>query len=146
MFEWSWLLMRWAVLRGREDAATVARRLFDIADAHGVDRVRGVCIDGLHDDLSIASARARLWPQTERIKAAAILAQHATTTADQDRFIGEARLAAKGLQLYLQTEIPGLWYDKFGADRVMLDEPAPASSFYHIACAILDADARGCRL
>ena len=146
MFEWSWLLMRWAVLRGRDDAATAARRLFDIADAHGVDRARGVCIDGLHDDLTIASARARLWPQTERIKAAAILAQHAATPAERERFLSEARLAAKGLQLYLQTEIPGLWYDKLGADGVMLDEPAPASSFYHIACAILDADARGCRL
>ena len=144
MFEWAWLLMRWAVLRSREDAAAAARRLFDLADRHGVDRVRGVTFDGLYDDFSIASARARLWPQTERIKAAAIMAQHALSATDRDRYLQDVALGCAGLVRYLQTPVRGLWYDKLGEDGVMLDEPAPASSFYHIACAVIDAGARGC--
>jgi len=131
-FEWAWLLTRWAALRGREDAALAARRLYEIGRDHGLDARRGVAIDALNDDLGILDARARLWPQTERIKAAAILGEAEEVTA-----------AAQGLALYFQTPIAGLWRDKMLQSGDFIDEPAPASSLYHIACALWDAKARG---
>jgi mannose-6-phosphate isomerase len=39
----------------------------------------------------------------------------------------------------LETPIRGLWYDKWTKDGGMIDEPAPASTFYHIVCAIHEA-------
>ncbi|WP_198160597.1 AGE family epimerase/isomerase, partial [Agrobacterium sp. TS43] len=45
------------------------------------------------------------------------------------------------LQPFLDTPVKGLWFDKWPADRPMLDEPAPASTFYHIVCAIYEAEA-----
>jgi mannose-6-phosphate isomerase len=120
--------------------------LYELASRHGIDHGRGVCIDGLYDDFTIARAQARLWPQTERIKAAAILAQNASASAEREQYLVDVTLAAEGLRLYLRTEVPGLWYDKMLPGGTFVDEPAPASSLYHIACAILDADARGCRV
>ena len=143
LFEWAWLLMRWAKLRGREDAAAAARRMHSLGVAYGVDPVRGVAIDAISTDLAVVSDRARLWPQTERIKASAILGQHAETAAERAACADEVAAAARGLWLYLQTPVRGSWRDKLNADGTFVAEPAPASSLYHIACAILDARARG---
>ncbi|HEX6866534.1 MAG TPA: AGE family epimerase/isomerase [Caulobacteraceae bacterium] len=40
----------------------------------------------------------------------------------------------------METPVPGLWRDRMKADGSFIDEPAPASSFYHIVGAILDLD------
>ena len=44
--------------------------------------------------------------------------------------------AAKGLRRYLETGTPGLWHDRLKADGQFVQQSAPASSFYHIVCAI----------
>ena len=46
--------------------------------------------------------------------------------------------AVRGLQPYLQTPIQGLWRDTLRTDGTFVEEPAPASSFYHIVCACAD--------
>lgn len=130
-FEWAWLLTRWCRLRGETWALEAAVRLYDIG-ARGVDQERGVAMDALNDDLSVRSDQARLWPQTERLKAALILAE----TAEGGRrilLLDDARKAMAGLQRYLEPS--GLWRDKMRADGGFVDEPAPASSLYHIMVA-----------
>ncbi|WP_298744718.1 AGE family epimerase/isomerase [uncultured Brevundimonas sp.] len=123
-FEWAWLLTRWGRARADDWAAGAARRLYD-AGLRGVDASRGVAIDELDDLFSVRSARARLWPQTERLKAALILGGQLPP--------GHAAGALKGLQLYLTPA--GLWRDKQEPDGRFVEEPAPASSLYHIAAA-----------
>jgi mannose-6-phosphate isomerase len=135
-FEWAWLLERWARLRGRNDARRAARRLFEIGKTYGVDPKRGVAFDQLLDDFSIYQSNARLWPQTERIKAAVILAGSADTAEDKAAYLQDALAGLEGLTKYLDVPIKGLWRDKMKADGGFIDEPAPASSFYHIVCAI----------
>jgi mannose/cellobiose epimerase-like protein (N-acyl-D-glucosamine 2-epimerase family) len=134
-FEWAWLLLRWSRLAGRRPCTIAARvaaiRLIRNGEDFGVDRVRGVAINGLLDDFSIHDPEARLWPQTERIKAWTLAAAQLDapwwdTVAD----------AVEGLELYLRTPVRGLWFDRMGADGVLAEGPAPASSFYHIVCAI----------
>ncbi len=44
--------------------------------------------------------------------------------------------AAAGLRRYLETGVAGLWYDRLLADGQFVQESSPASSFYHIVCAI----------
>ena len=135
-FEWAWLLERWSRLRNREDAHKAALRLYEIGVTYGVDRTRGVALDQLLDDFTVYKDGARLWPQTERIKAAAILAE---TIGDSDRVA--AAEGVDGLQRYLDTPTPGLWRDKMLADGSFVEELAPASSFYHIVCAISELSA-----
>ena len=130
-FEWAWLLTRWGRLRGDPWALEAARRLF-VAGERGLDALRGVAIDELDESLLPRSSRARLWPQTEWLKAALILAEEAEGEA-RERLIDSAGAAFCGLWLYLTPD--GLWQDKLGSDGVFEPEPAPASSLYHIVAA-----------
>ena len=129
-FEWAWLLERWGAARGNADARAAAQRLY-AAGSRGIDRRRGVAIDALSDDLSVLKPTARLWPQTEWLKAALILGR-----------TGDATAAAAGLQHYLDGAGPGLWRDKLGPEGGFIAEPSPASSLYHIVCAISELAAR----
>jgi mannose-6-phosphate isomerase len=129
-FEWAWLLLRCDGAAGATRAA--AARLVDIGEGHGVHG--GVAINALLDDFTVLDAEARLWPQTERLKAAASMAR----LTHETRFWRMAAQAAAGLQRYLATEVPGLWYDRLSGQGEFLRESAPASSFYHIVCAIAE--------
>ena len=51
-----------------------------------------------------------------------------------------AAAAARGLLKYLDTPLRGLWRDKMNVDGTFVEEPAPASSFYHIVCAIAELE------
>lgn len=134
-FEWAGLLERWALRRGREAVRTVARQLYRYGADHGVDPKRGVVVFELLDDLTVHDAKARLWSQTEWLKAALILARSASGE-ERQRYMTDAIAAGKALMLYCDTQIPGLWHDKLLGDGSWVDEPAPASSFYHIIDAL----------
>jgi mannose-1-phosphate guanylyltransferase/mannose-6-phosphate isomerase len=136
-FEWSHLLARWAELTGDKAVLAAARRLYDIGAQHGIDAARRVAVDALWDDFTVMSADARLWPQTEWLKAALAMARLATDTADRAAIERDALAAAQALVQYLDSTLPGLWRDKLRADGTFVEEPSPASSLYHIAGAIL---------
>jgi len=135
-FEWGWLLLRWSNLTGRSDARAAALRMIDDAEIHGIDPARGVAVNALLDDFSVHDNDARLWPQTERIKAAAL----AIEATGESKYWSMAVAGAEGLLAYLCTPISGLWRDKYRPDGTFVKEPAPASSFYHIVCAIGELD------
>jgi mannose-6-phosphate isomerase len=124
LFEWSWLLQRCGGTRAQRAAV----RLIQVGEEHGVHR--GITINGLHQDLSVADDEARLWPQTERLKANARLA------VSEPRCWPAAVEAAQALLRYLASAPPGLWHDRLTRQGQFVQEPAPASSFYHIVAAI----------
>ena len=129
-FEWAWLLERWGRARRDEGAVAAARGLYAIG-LKGVDPVREVAVNALCDDFTVRDAWARLWPQTEHLKAALVLGSEA-----------EALRAARGLAKYLGTPARGAWRDKVKPNGFLIDEPAPATSFYHLMVAILELRAR----
>jgi mannose/cellobiose epimerase-like protein (N-acyl-D-glucosamine 2-epimerase family) len=133
-FEWAWLLLRWAG-NSRGDACIAALRLLDIGEKYGV--FNGVAVNALVDDFSVHDACARLWPQTERVKGAALAAR---LTGDV-RYWNIAREAAIALLRYLDTPVRGSWYDRLLPYGRFIEEPAPASSFYHIVGAITELTA-----
>jgi mannose-1-phosphate guanylyltransferase/mannose-6-phosphate isomerase len=137
-FEWAWLLVRYARNRDHAGALQAARRLYEFGKK-GVDRRAGRSVDALLDDGRILTDRARLWPQTEWLKAALILAETAVD-GERSRLIADARQALTALEGYLTPE--GLWRDKRLSDGRFIDEPAPASSFYHIMGIYGDEEAR----
>lgn len=123
-FEWAWLLERWGLARDHAGARAAARRLFAVG-RRGFDAGRNVVVDALADDLAIRDAGARLWPQTEHIKAALILGD--ATAALQ---------GANGLSAYLDTPARGAWRERMRADGTFIEEPSPATSFYHLFLAV----------
>jgi mannose/cellobiose epimerase-like protein (N-acyl-D-glucosamine 2-epimerase family) len=128
-YEWAWLLLRWADDR-REEASRAAFRLIDVAEQYGV--FNGVAVNALVDDFSVHDACARLWPQTERLKASALAAR----VTGNPRYWEIANDAASALSRYLATPVRGSWYDRLMPYGRFIEEPAPASSFYHIVGAI----------
>jgi mannose/cellobiose epimerase-like protein (N-acyl-D-glucosamine 2-epimerase family) len=133
-FEWAWLLLRWAGDR-HPKARAAAIRMIDVTEAQGVKD--GLALQQLLDDFSPHDGSARLWPQTERLKAAALAAR---VTGDA-KYFAMAASAADSLKRYLATPIPGLWYDRIGVDGRIVDEPAPASTFYHLVVAVSELSA-----
>jgi mannose/cellobiose epimerase-like protein (N-acyl-D-glucosamine 2-epimerase family) len=85
-------------------------------------------------DGSIHDAKARLWPQTERLKAA-LLAHEIT---DDAKFVDIAVEAAGTVIRYLETDIPGLWRDERSAEGSFSAGASPASSFHHLVGAIAE--------
>lgn len=128
-FEWSWLLSRHALARGDDRAMAAARRLYGHG-LRGIDPRRGVAIDQLDDALKVRSDGARLWPQTEWLRAALAMAALSDGSERRDR-LADAGKAMRGLNRYLRPN--GTWRDRLQADDGFIDEPAPASSLYHIS-------------
>jgi mannose/cellobiose epimerase-like protein (N-acyl-D-glucosamine 2-epimerase family) len=131
-FEWAWLLLRCNPRTGPLRQA--ALRLISIGEAMGVHH--GVAVNSLLDDLTIDDPNARLWPQTERLKAALLAAR---VTGDE-QYWSMAVAAASSLFPYLRTPIAGLWFDLRIPNGAMLDSPAQASTFYHLVGAIAALD------
>jgi len=133
-FEWAWLFMTWSRLRPGRDVSAVIAGLIR-AGERGVDPGRGVAVDELWDDLSVRSGRARLWPQTERLRALVALMEREDEASPEVREQAVVE-AAGALWRYLEMPVPGLWRDKQAADGGFIDEPSPASSLYHLLGAI----------
>jgi mannose-6-phosphate isomerase len=139
-FEWAWLLVRWGTSRRDADALVAARRLYDIAWTYGIDESRGAAFMALNDDFSVRDPIARLWGQTEWIKAAAALAG-ISIGPERDAYVADISLSVAALTAYFEDVPPGLYHDKWHVDGTFEDEPAPASSLYHIVCAISELNA-----
>jgi len=133
-FEWAGLLLRWAS-EGCTQARSAAFRLIGIGERYGVRD--GFAVNALLDDYSVVDGAARLWQQAERLKAAALAAR----MTGEERYWEMANGAAETLCLYLQGKVPGSWFDRRSAEGQLIQEPAPASSFYHIVGAIKELTA-----
>ena len=126
-YEWAYLLAKWADLTGHDQPSAV-HSLISFADRYGIDPGRRVAVNAVGIDGSIRDPVARLWPQTERIKAYLI----------DDRSCDGKRLreAIDSLYRYLDAPLAGLWYENLAADGRFIIEAAPATSLYHIVGAI----------
>lgn len=138
-FEWAWLLTRWATRRNRPDALAKAKRLFATGEGHGICLTRHVAVMALLDDFSVHDPLARLWPQTEWLKSALLLAV-VSEGEERQVYLASALRAVDALELFLDVPVKGLWRDKLKADGSFVEEDVPASSFYHILCAIYELE------
>jgi len=131
-FEWAFLLLKspWA---HTETTKRAALRLM-AAGERGVRN--GVAVNSLLDDFTVHDPNARLWPQTERLKAALLAAR----MTGEDCYGSIACAAASSLLPYLATPVPGLWFDLQLPDGRIVDSPAPASTLYHLVDAIAAID------
>jgi histidinol-phosphate phosphatase family protein len=130
-FEWSWLLQRWRALGGGEPSDW-PERLRVNGEVYGVDFRTGFT----HDEVWIEGAprlhTARLWPQTERLRANAV----------RYKQTGDLTAAACAIEAfdvlmrYCDTPLRGMWRDRHDPTSGFAEEAAPASSFYHILFAL----------
>jgi mannose/cellobiose epimerase-like protein (N-acyl-D-glucosamine 2-epimerase family) len=132
--EWVWLLKGFERITGcptgryRAELLETAVRCYDTAS--------GCLIDEADVDGNTRRHSRRLWPQTEIAKAWIAQAESGEAGA-ADR----ARAALVRLERhYLSHPVTGGWYDQFDREGKSLVDTIPASSFYHVLCAVAEAE------
>lgn len=129
-FEWSWLLHRYSET-GQANLRPTAERLRVHAEVYGVDPVTHVTFDEVCLNGRPRARSARIWPQTERLKAN--LARY-EDTRDPVAALAAAQ-AFDALASFLDTPVRGLWRERRAENGIFVEDAAPASSFYHITLA-----------
>lgn len=132
--EWVWLLKGFERITGcptgrpRGELMELALRYREAATGCLMDE--GDAEGGIRRDTR------RLWPQTEMAKAWIAQAEGGEAGAAD-----EARAALVRLERhYLSHAVAGGWYDQFDRDGKSLVPTIPASSFYHVLCAVTEAE------
>lgn len=131
--EWVWLLHELARAAGPDaELARAAGGLMTFVERHGLHPATLDVIDSVGATGIGALHTARLWPQTEMLKAAFVRPDG--SAAGRKRAI--ARLSA-----WLLPD--GLWHERRDAAGAPLAGPVPASSLYHLVGGILTASRLG---
>jgi mannose/cellobiose epimerase-like protein (N-acyl-D-glucosamine 2-epimerase family) len=139
-YEWVWLLDWYARLAGAQARHVDPRiapaivQLLSFADGFGLRPTDGFVVDGLRSDGTVSAGGARLWPQTERIKA------EIRRPGDDATRIAGTCAALSRLSTWFDGAPAGLWRERIDAHGNASREPSPASSLYHITCALVDLD------
>jgi len=132
--EWVWLLKGFERITGcptgrpRGELLQSALRYREAAT--------GLLIDEGDAAGNIRRSTRRLWPQTEIAKAWIAQAESGEAGAADEARAALARLERH----YLSHPVAGGWYDQFDSDGKSLVATIPASSFYHVLCAITEAE------
>jgi mannose/cellobiose epimerase-like protein (N-acyl-D-glucosamine 2-epimerase family) len=132
--EWVWLLKGFERITG---CPTGRHRAQLLATALRYREASTGCLFDEGDaDGNVRRFTRRCWPQTEIAKAWIAQAESGEPGAAD-----EARNALARLHLhYLRHPVRGGWYDQFDRDNRSLVDLIPASSFYHILCALAEAE------
>jgi mannose/cellobiose epimerase-like protein (N-acyl-D-glucosamine 2-epimerase family) len=132
--EWVWLLKGFERITGCPTGRHRAQLLSSALRFS--DGATGCLIDEGDAEGKVRKPTRRLWPQTEIAKAWIAQAE-----AGEQGAADQARDALARLHRhYLTHPVPGGWYDQFDRDNRSLVDAIPASSFYHIICAIAEAE------
>jgi len=132
--EWVWLLRGFERITGCPTGRHRAQLLSSALRYR--DEATGCLIDEGDAEGNIRKSTRRLWPQTEIAKAWIAQAEVGEQGAADKACEALARLHRH----YLSHPVPGGWYDQFDRDNRSLVDTIPASSFYHIICAIAEAE------
>jgi mannose/cellobiose epimerase-like protein (N-acyl-D-glucosamine 2-epimerase family) len=132
--EWAWLLKGFERITGCPTGRYRAELLASALRCR--DEVTGCLVDEGDAEGNIRRHTRRLWPQAEMAKA--WIAQAEAGEADA---ANEARAALVRLERrYLSHPVTGGWYDQFDRDGTSLVATIPASSFYHVISAVVEAE------
>ena len=132
--EWAWLLKGFERITGCPTGRYRAELLASALRYR--DEATGCLIDEGDAAGNIKRHTRRLWPQTEIAKAWIAQAE-----AGEAGAADEARTALVRLERhYLSHPVAGGWHDQFDRDGASLVATIPASSFYHVLCAVTEAE------
>jgi mannose/cellobiose epimerase-like protein (N-acyl-D-glucosamine 2-epimerase family) len=132
--EWAWLLRGFERITGCPTARYRGELLATALRYR--DEATGCLVDEGDANGNIRRHTRRLWPQTEIAKAWIAQAESGEAGAAD-----EARAALVRLERhYLSHPVAGGWYDQFDRDGNSLVATIPASSFYHVLCAVAEAE------
>lgn len=133
-YEWVWLLLRQARFTDQPQLKEYCRKLYATSYAFGHARGTDAVCDSMAPDGSAMIGTARLWCQTEALKAG-LLARTEGLPGDETLFI---RMLDVMFNRYLTAPTPGGWYDQIDPKGRVISKNMPASTFYHVFCALVE--------
>ena len=132
--EWVWLL-RWFERETGRPVQPYVDALYDHAARHGYDKA-GLMVDEVLIDGSHRLPSHRTWPMTEALKA-----NVAETAAGRPGAAAKAAEVATLLHRhFLAAGHPGGWMDRLDANGAPAAPNMPASTLYHVLCAVDELD------
>lgn len=132
-FEWVWLLHRLGQAGGRGPGGE-AERLYAHACRHGYD-AEGLIVERVAADGAVLAASRRTWPHTEAIKAHAVMCEQGVAAAEMRC----AKTWDAMFENFLSGAAAGGWRDHLDGGGALLSDYMPASTLYHVFCAIAEA-------
>ena len=131
MMEWCWLLEWYGRLRDRQVKQYVDA-LYNSAIKNGLNKETGFLTNEYRLDGTISNGSSRLWPQTEFIKAC--IARY--KLGHTDALAQAATIIENLFKYFLHTPLCGGWHDSLDGEGNVNSSQMPASTFYHLACAV----------
>lgn len=138
LFEWAWLIRRFAIASG-EPVAEMADTLTAFAVRHGLDHRAGRIVDETGEDGAVRTASSRCWPHSEALKAFSLEAM----TGDSRHLGLIAPVLARLSDAYCRPELNGGWIDELDSDDRPVSTIMPASLLYHLYFGICEAERLG---
>jgi mannose/cellobiose epimerase-like protein (N-acyl-D-glucosamine 2-epimerase family) len=132
--EWAWLLRGFERITGCPTGRYRGELLASALRYR--DEATGCLVDEGDANGNIRRHTRRLWPQTEMAKAWIAQAESGEAGAADEARAALARLDRH----YLSHLVAGGWYDQFDREGNSLVATIPASSFYHVLCAVTEAE------
>ena len=132
--EWVWLLKGFERITGCP-TGRFRRELLNSALRYRDES--GCLVDEGDANGNIRRRSRRCWPQTEIAKAWIAQAEAGEAGASHEAHEALAQLDRH----YLSHPVPGGWYDTFDGEGRSTVATIPASSFYHVLCAVTEAEA-----
>jgi mannose/cellobiose epimerase-like protein (N-acyl-D-glucosamine 2-epimerase family) len=126
-FEWVWILAQFSRITG-EDVIVPSTGLVRFAERFGVNRQTGAVYDAITAEGEVVRSSSRIWPTTERIKAA--LAMFELTGEDPSKTVSTSLRVIQ--DYHFAGCPPGLWIDQIDNEGRPLTQIVPASCLYHI--------------
>jgi mannose-1-phosphate guanylyltransferase/mannose-6-phosphate isomerase len=133
-YEWVWLLLRQARFADQPQLKEYCRKLYATSHAFGHARGTDAVCDSMAPDGSAMIGTARLWCQTEALKAG-LQARADGLPGDETLFI---RMLDVIFNRYLTAPTAGGWYDQIDPQGRVISKDMPASTFYHVFCALVE--------
>ncbi|CAI3937778.1 Mannose or cellobiose epimerase [Commensalibacter communis] len=123
-YEWIWLLSEYERLTGISHK-TEMQRMYDFNERHAVDQLTGLVADKVQKDGTLVNKSARLWVQTEAIRATSLM-------QDEKSYQHLSKIVNNLLRRYFKNCPNGTWQDQLTHCYHYNNTKIPTSSFYHI--------------
>jgi N-acylglucosamine 2-epimerase/mannose-6-phosphate isomerase len=104
--------------------------LYHFANRHGRDPRTGLILDVVDRAGAVRDGSARVWPQTEAIKAHLIMGEGA----------GLARTIRNLLDCFIAGSPAGTWTEHLAPDGTRKSDRIPSSSLYHVILAFSELE------
>ena len=133
-YEWVWLLDQYERLTGA-DASNAIDRLYGFSRRFGEDQATAMVWDVIGRDGRLREQSIRLWPQTEALKAHAVMSRRGFGGAERIPLVVDNLLGR-----FFQGCPVGAWIDQFDASGAPTADKIPTSSFYHVMMCYAELD------